>query len=239
MYRIPLRVSGVDLEDDQTIEVIGASLSDLTWYELAGAVVATLRVDCNEPVGAAVEAARRILHSLPGSDVTQVEQEIVAISDIASRLGISREAVRLWVEGRRGPGNFPGPEGVVSNGKSKVWFWADVNKWLEENYRLGDGDKYLTRREIAELNATLLRIKQHIDAEWETISSYGQRLVHEDAGHQPHRPWLLVADRSVPTRIRSNLDWALSIVSRSPIVAYYGEPDPDALYGRVVVEESG
>lgn len=176
MIRIPLRVSGVDLDDDVVLDLLGQHLSDVTWSEFGGVVLATLHATATNPVASAVEVARRISHVLPGAEVLDVDLELVSVSDIASRLGVSREAVRLWAEGRRGPGNFPLPMGTVGGGKSKVWPWARVHRWVRENYEIGDGSDYLTPEQVAELNASLLRIKNPIDNEWETVSSFQRRV---------------------------------------------------------------
>lgn len=39
----------------------------------------------------------------------------------------------------------------------KAWRWADVNKWLDRHYALGDGYSYPSRKEYAEINAFLAR----------------------------------------------------------------------------------
>lgn len=158
MIRIPLRVSGVDLDDDGTLELLGEQLADLAWSESDGMVLATLSTSAKNPIAAAVEAARRIGRTLPKADVLDVDQELVSASDIAFRLGVSREAVRLWVEGKRGPGNFPPHVGAVGNGKYKVWPWAVVHAWVRQNYRIGDGEEHLTAQQVAELNCALLQV---------------------------------------------------------------------------------
>jgi hypothetical protein len=170
MIRIPLRVIGVDLDDDATLELLAERLTDLAWSESDGVVTATIHTPAKDPVGVALQTARRIRHALPDAEVLEVDQELVSISDIASRLGVSREAVRLWVEGRRGPGGFPLHVGVVSNGKSKLWRWPDVQSWMHEHYRLGDDDRHLSRQQVVELDAALLRVRDDIDNRWEMLS---------------------------------------------------------------------
>lgn len=54
--------------------------------------------------------------------------DLVNAAEIASRGGISREAVRLWIQGERGEGDFPPPTARV--GKSTVWSWHEVSQWL-------------------------------------------------------------------------------------------------------------
>ena len=55
--------------------------------------------------------------------------------EIAQRTGRSREAVRLWATGQRGPGNFPAPA-WQSPGGERFWRWADVARWARERMNL-------------------------------------------------------------------------------------------------------
>ena len=53
------------------------------------------------------------------------------MSDIARRVGRTRESVRLLVDGKRGPGGFPAPLGVVGEG-IRVWPWSVVLEWFDK-----------------------------------------------------------------------------------------------------------
>jgi hypothetical protein len=53
------------------------------------------------------------------------------VSDIAQRIGRTRESVRLLVDGKRGPGRFPPPIGVVGDG-IRVWPWSVVLEWSDK-----------------------------------------------------------------------------------------------------------
>jgi hypothetical protein len=152
-YKVSLIVDGLRLEDDSIFEVIARYLSDLIWTEESGRTLATLIVDDN-PVLGAVAAANRIRDRFPHTCIHRVDRDLVSIADIANRVGVSREAVRLWSVGGRGPGMFPTPTGSVgggAKGATKVWLWGDVNAWLDNHYRLGDGYRYLTDRQHAQV----------------------------------------------------------------------------------------
>ncbi|MEU5963880.1 hypothetical protein ABZ777_21980 [Micromonospora parva] len=223
MIRIPLRVSGVDLDDDVTLELLGEHLSDLAWSEHDGGVVATLHTPAENPVATALAAARRITHHLPNAEVLDVDQELVSASDIASRLGVSREAVRLWVEGLRGPGGFPRPVGTIGNGKSKVWQWLAVNAWMQENYHIGEDEHHLSAQQIAELNAHLLKVKQPIDDEWEAASFY-HRSVRPQAERNAHFHVLLeqLDEEILSSRAKGHMHWAIKMrADQSSWVARY------------------
>ena len=171
MYRIPLRVTNVDLDDDTTIEIIGQYLPHLSWSEAAGRVVVVLFTDAADPVSATCEAARSIANRLAGAQIEEVDEEVVNIPGIAQRFGVTREAVRHWVDGRRGPGDFPPhftevPEG--RKGYEKLWRWADVVPWLTENYGYEEDHELLDREQVVRINTALLGVSDSMDVEWTT-----------------------------------------------------------------------
>ncbi|MTK05444.1 AlpA family transcriptional regulator [Micromonospora sp. CP22] len=230
MIRIPLRISGVDLDDDVTLEMLGQHLSDLAWSEFDGAVIATLYTAAKDPVATALEAARRICHVLPDAKVLEVDSEVVSVSDVAFRLGVSREAVRLWAEGKRGPGNFPPPMGTVGGGKSRIWQWAQVHRWVRQHYGIGDEETHLTPEQVAELNGCLLRIKHPIDNAWETVSSF-ERRVRPPVENREHLHELLaeLTGEILTASAKRHMALALYMVDGSSSwVARYGhQQEPD------------
>jgi hypothetical protein len=97
---------------------------------------------------------------LPGARVTGIDPQLVALGDIADRLNISSEAVRLWAAGkRRADIPFPAPAGHVSVGRTvmKIWSWPDVLTWLREEYQLDPAPDttYLTTSQTHELAVKL------------------------------------------------------------------------------------
>lgn len=158
--RVTLRVLNVDLDDDETVERIAEHLGDLAWSVTDGVTNVTLFADPANVVNQAIETAHCIEHKLVGSRVDEVDEELVAIPDISARIKVHLETVRSWVNGTRGPGNFPLPKnsfGGGGRGSMKAWRWADVNEWLDQHYALGDGYSYPTKKEYAEINAFLAR----------------------------------------------------------------------------------
>jgi hypothetical protein len=65
-----------------------------------------------------------------GSRILRVTpDDLVNANEIAERSGKTRQAVALWRHGERGSG-FPPIKAIV--GKSPVWSWFFVSKWLCE-----------------------------------------------------------------------------------------------------------
>jgi hypothetical protein len=78
---------------------------------------------------AALSAIRDVESAGVGAAVEHVEpDEFVSMSEIARRLHVTREGVRKWVAGERGPGNFPPPVGSLTK-HSPLWRWTDVVQW--------------------------------------------------------------------------------------------------------------
>jgi hypothetical protein len=84
----------------------------------------------------AIVSAIRDVESVPGLRVSGAGQEdLVSMLDIAHRARRSREAVRLWAAGQRGPGGFPAPAWRSPSGE-RFWSWPDVAWWVSENLNL-------------------------------------------------------------------------------------------------------
>src|SRR5690349_9723560 len=58
--------------------------------------------------------------------------DMVTMAGIAQRADVTREAVRLWATGQRGPGSFPEPEFTTPAGE-RIWDWSLVARWLARN----------------------------------------------------------------------------------------------------------
>jgi hypothetical protein len=81
----------------------------------------------------AIASAARDIDKVWGLRAVGVQcDNMVTMLDIANRAGVSREAVRLWATGQRGPGDFPKPLLVTTGGES-LWDWEQVAPWIERH----------------------------------------------------------------------------------------------------------
>lgn len=101
-----------------------------------------------------------------GARVVRVlPDDLVNANAIAERAGKTRQAVRFWYLGERGAG-FPAPRAIV--GKSPVWSWVEVARWLQ-----GRGELDLGAVEAARVIA---RINREIEAAPEPPPAQGHAL---------------------------------------------------------------
>jgi hypothetical protein len=152
-YEFLFVVEGVSMDDGEAVTLLTDAFDGvLSWnrglYRLA---VSGAGRDSRE---AAARLVSSLAGALPGMRVVRLDLELVGISDIAQRIGHSRQNVLQWVNGERnGSRPFPAPEGCA--GRSLVWRWADVNEWLGP---LGVGDEAVrpSRDEAARIDVMLL-----------------------------------------------------------------------------------
>jgi hypothetical protein len=89
------------------------------------------------------------------ASVSHVEpDDLVHASEIARRLGCTREYVRLLVDGRRGEGGFPTPLSGVT-GTTRLWSWTAVLSWMDGRGRLADATLLSEAKTIRDTNAAL------------------------------------------------------------------------------------
>lgn len=64
-----------------------------------------------------------------GFHVVRVELgDLVSASEIAQRLHRSRECIRLYARGDRGPGSFPAPTARAKS-RTPLYSWGDIERW--------------------------------------------------------------------------------------------------------------
>lgn len=73
-----------------------------------------------------------------GADVLRVDGcNLVTQSDIARRIGRSRQTVHQYMIGSRGPGGFPPPACDLTEA-APLWYWCEVAYWLSEHDMIKD-----------------------------------------------------------------------------------------------------
>lgn len=161
--------------------------SDATFGRRQGAFYADFDRDADSLPDAVMSAIEN-LESTGEVFVLRVEpEEMVNAATIASRLGKSREGIRLWAMGARGPGDFPEPRFYLGESSHPIWTWSSVIAW-HARYR-GEVETEAVRDAgfLAYVNAIL---------EFRTFS---QRFKAEDLGQHSRE----VIERLMTNTIRS------------------------------------
>jgi hypothetical protein len=142
---------------DAYIEALGEVLTE------AGGIDATVQAgerggtvmftrEAEDAIQAVVTAVQHVVAA--GIQVTGVTEDLVTADDVAKRAQVTPAAVRYWIVGERGPGDFPEPR--VRRQRASLYSWAEVSAWLEKA-KLGEVDHTAvqTARACALVNAAL------------------------------------------------------------------------------------
>jgi predicted DNA-binding transcriptional regulator AlpA len=169
-YEFSLVILGT-LEDEKILDALfETGCDDATFGQVDGVGYADFVREAPS-FGEAVRSAIEQVESVPGLRVVRIEpDDLVTMSEIAQRLGRSRESIRLLISGARGPGSFPPPVSHLK-ARSRLWRWSEVVAWAK---RHDEGVDSGAAPVIAAINAALIlrdTAAELAPAEWELVSS--------------------------------------------------------------------
>jgi hypothetical protein len=157
-YSFALVASGIDDSDEGHIEALLANDEIVMVSSVDGTVSIDLAVQAASS-DAAIRCGVHIVEvSIVGAIVRAVDLDLVAATDIASRTGVSRQAVGQWVASDDAETPFPPALGHVAGG-TRVWAWSAVVPWLRSRGRALDGWA-LSYDSIVQANALLAHPRQ-------------------------------------------------------------------------------
>lgn len=118
-----------DVDDDRVIDAVAdAGCDDATFGSVDGIGFGEFEREAPSFAEAVLSAIADV-ESVAGLRVRRVEpDDLLTLSEIAERLGRSREGVRLLVAGERGAGDFPAPVSHLRS-RFRLWRWTDVAAW--------------------------------------------------------------------------------------------------------------
>jgi hypothetical protein len=151
---VRLRLSFIPIDFDQFVAQVADEIDSASVIsQLDGICFVSVSSDLmsaeTDPLPAVLALVSRV--EKLGVIVDDVDDDLVDLSEIASRVGRSRETVRLWSLGRRGEGGFPVASGLLP-GSLKIWEWDAVNRWLKVHHpTLADDVQLLSRLDRAKL----------------------------------------------------------------------------------------
>lgn len=138
------------------------------------------------------------IHDVEGANIgakaAHIEGAFVTLSEIAERTGFTKQAISLFIQGKRGPGGFPIPFTGV-NSSSPIWRFRDVVVWLHANGKLDSNklfdDKSYTELDIIDgINRALEERDENVGKQRDKILSILNNLKHvntKDNNHQSYR----------------------------------------------------
>ncbi|MDG4830467.1 helix-turn-helix transcriptional regulator [Solwaraspora sp. WMMD1047] len=85
-----------------------------------------------ETMADAIATAVRSLDGVGVIALRVLDQDLITLADVAERIGQSRESVRRYATGDRGPGGFPPPVNPAREG-TLFYRWSEVAPWLRHN----------------------------------------------------------------------------------------------------------
>lgn len=141
------------LDQEAVVDALfDAGCDDATFGQVDGVGYADFQREAPS-LGEAVRSALEEVESVPGLRVIRVEpDDLVTLSEIAQRLGRSRESVRLLASGARGRGDFPAPVSHLK-ARSRLWRWSEVAAWASHR---GERVDPRAASAIAAINAALI-----------------------------------------------------------------------------------
>lgn len=153
-YDFALVLTGVD---DLTPEIEGAlfdaGCDDATLSIRIGQAYLTFSRKATSRREAVLSAIRDVRKSGIGADVRRVDScGLVTQSEIARRIGRTRQLVHQYIAGERGPGGFPPPSCHISD--YPFWAWCEVACWLWQNDMIKE-DVLLEAEDDAVINNVL------------------------------------------------------------------------------------
>ena len=164
MTEVTLRLTGINLESESTQIILSQQFPNTIWETVDGLVTVTVLVEY-DPAAEVVDVARRLEQQLDGLKIVGVHRDLVGISDIALRAGVSREGARKWTIAE----DFPVPFDYVGTNSMKIWAWTEVAAWLKLTRALDLEEDLPSLELITQIENCLMRNPDYTTVQWNTV----------------------------------------------------------------------
>lgn len=133
-YDFALILTGVpELTTDVEDGLFNAGCDDATLSMQYGCLYLEFSRAAPSLKDAILSAIRDVRKAGVGAEVWRVDShDLVSPSEIARRIGRTRQLVHQYITGARGPGSFPAPDCNLTEGQP-LWSWYAVSAWLSKN----------------------------------------------------------------------------------------------------------
>ena len=133
-HSFAIYLAGLDLDDDSALDALyETGCDDAVFSSADGEVRAAFDRVAASFEEALVTAIRDLEAGAPEARVLRVAPDgWLTLAEIATAVGQTRESVRLYSKGARGPGGFPAPA-ARAGARSQLWWWPEVAAWFRAN----------------------------------------------------------------------------------------------------------
>ena len=128
-YEFSVQVTGLDIENKPQLKQLKNDTITVVPFASDGLIMLGIEMAAESPESAFNEFKSFLNKYANKIKIKRVDLDLVSLSQIAERLDVTREAVRLWATGERRQ-DFPEP--FTSAGQSLLWAWSEVFDWLTE-----------------------------------------------------------------------------------------------------------
>lgn len=143
-----------DLTDEIENAVYEAGCDDALLSIRCGVPYLTFARNAASYKDAVFSAIRDVKKIGRGVEIVRIDDcNLVTQSEIAHRMGCTRQAINQYVKGDRGDGRFPSPACNITDGQS-LWSWCDVASWMRQNGYLSE-QAYQDARYATAINTAL------------------------------------------------------------------------------------
>lgn len=201
---VTLRVSGIDLDDPGTADVLGELFPSLLWQGEGRCITVSFEVREQNAPAEVLDVVRALETAVPGFVAVRVDRDLVSTSDIATRVGVSREAVRKWSLET----DFPVPFATVS-GNKHAWAWGEVLVWLDASRGMALGERQPTEAVAVQIDNCLMKNPDATTVRWERVSRPAPRAKAISATFRDVVPLEEWREQRQMTGVRSALEHSL------------------------------
>ncbi len=128
-YEFSVQVTGLEIENKSQLKLLKNDTITVVPFASDGLIMLGIEMAAESPESAFNEFKSFLNRYANNIKIKRIDLDLVSLSQIAGRLDVTREAVRLWATGERRKG-FPEP--FASAGQSLLWAWSEVFDWLSE-----------------------------------------------------------------------------------------------------------
>jgi len=162
--QITVQVGGIDLDDPATGDILAEEFPAFFWQGDGKSATVSFMVNADKAPEETLHKVRSLEAAIPGFKALRVDRDLVSTTEIAMRVGVSREAARKWgIEP-----DFPRPFGTP--GDKNIWQWVEVLNWLDRSRGIELDECQPDEALMAQIDNCLMRNPDATTNAWRTLT---------------------------------------------------------------------